>query len=77
MQAKNKWNGRIYNVIEIKDNEVTLERTEDYCEKKNFKNSVAMASMAIIKRSFESHLIANDFPATSEYDEFYSHSDNN
>ena len=34
MQAKNKWNSRIYNVIEIKDNEVTLERTEDYCEKK-------------------------------------------
>lgn len=50
---------------------------EEYCEKKEFKNSVAMASMAIIKRSFENHLMANDFPATSEYDEFYSHSDNN
>ena len=45
---------------------------EQYCEEKDFKNSVAMASMAMIKHSYEQHLLANDFLATAEYDASYS-----
>ena len=37
---------------------------ELYCERKQIKNSVAMASIAIIQKTFEEHLLNNDFLST-------------
>lgn len=64
--------GRNYTRERYEQMLIECDEYEEYCEEKKFKNSVAMASMAIIKRTYEQHLTNNDFLATVEYNEFYT-----
>lgn len=57
-------NGRNYTKEQYEQMLKECDDYEIYCEKKKIKNSVAMASIAIIQKSFEEHMLNNDFLST-------------
>ncbi len=57
-------NGRNYTKEQYEQMLKECDDYELYCERKQIKNSVAMASIAIIQKTFEEHLLNNDFLST-------------
>lgn len=57
-------NGRNYTKEQYEQMLKECDDYELYCERKKFKNSVAMASIAIIQKTYEEHLLNNDFLST-------------
>lgn len=57
-------NGRNYTKEQYDQILKECDSYEMFCEKKNFRNSVAMASIAIIQKTYEEHIMNNDFLAS-------------